>query len=88
VALESGEELHVELPFERSKVRVANAPNGSNGHTSIPTDGLDMERYVADLERDLIKAALRQSNGVQTRAAELLKLSYRSFRHLLKKYEL
>ncbi|HXZ81022.1 MAG TPA: sigma-54 dependent transcriptional regulator [Terriglobales bacterium] len=87
VALESGEELHVELPSERPKAR-ANGPNGSNGHTSIPTDGLDMERYVADLERDLIKAALRQSNGVQTRAAELLKLSYRSFRHLLKKYEL
>jgi len=25
---------------------------------------------------------------VQTRAAEMLKLSYRSFRHLMKKYEI
>ncbi|HMK31622.1 MAG TPA: sigma-54 dependent transcriptional regulator [Terriglobales bacterium] len=88
VALETGEELRIELPSERPKARTSNGPIGSNGHTSIPSDGLDMERYVADLERDLIRAALRQSNGVQTRAAELLKLSYRSFRHLLKKYEL
>jgi DNA-binding protein Fis len=45
-----------------------------------------MERYVADVERTLITSALQQSGGVQTRAAELLKLSYRSFRHLVKKY--
>jgi len=31
---------------------------------------------------------LAQSNGVQTRAADLLKVSYRSFRHLMKKYDL
>ena len=55
---------------------------------SLSPDGLDMERYVADVERTLIVSALRQCNGVQTRAAETLKLSYRSFRHLLKKYDL
>jgi two-component system response regulator PilR (NtrC family) len=59
-----------------------------NGHwVTIPVDGLDMERYVADLERSMLQSALRQSGGVQTRAAELLKLSYRSFRHLAKKYD-
>jgi len=36
----------------------------------------------------LLKSALDQSHGVQTRAADLLKISYRSFRHLMKKYEL
>jgi two-component system response regulator PilR (NtrC family) len=49
---------------------------------------MDMERYVADVERNLLQSALRQSGGVQTKAAELLKLSYRSFRHLMKKYDL
>ena len=49
---------------------------------------MDMERYVADLEKTMILNALKQSNGVQTKAADLLKLSYRSFRHLLKKYEI
>jgi two-component system, NtrC family, response regulator PilR len=89
VALESGNELHVELPAERSRPRAmaAVAGNGPSVAT-LPAEGMDLERYVADLERSLIQSALRQSGGVQTRAAEMLKLSYRSFRHLLKKYEI
>jgi len=86
VALESGDELNVDLPAERAKVRVG--VSSGNGSVAIPTDGLDMERYVADLERSMLQTALRQSGGVQTRAAELLKLSYRSFRHLAKKYDI
>jgi two-component system, NtrC family, response regulator PilR len=55
---------------------------------AILPEGLDMERYVAQIERSLLQAALNQSNGVQTKAAEVLGISYRSFRHLMKKYEL
>jgi DNA-binding protein Fis len=47
-----------------------------------------METYVAGIERALLQNALNQSNGVQTKAADLLDISYRSFRHLMKKYEL
>ncbi len=83
VALESTDELHVELLTERPRARGAAAVSVP---FSVPPDGLDLERYVAEVERSLIESALRQSGGVQTRAAELLKLSYRSFRHLLKKY--
>jgi two-component system response regulator PilR (NtrC family) len=54
----------------------------------LPPDGVDMENYVAEIERSLLQSALKQSNGVQTRAAEMLKLSYRSFRHLMKKYDI
>jgi two-component system response regulator PilR (NtrC family) len=54
---------------------------------SLP-EGIEMEKYVADIEKSLLLTALSQSNGVQTRAADLLKISYRSFRHLMKKYEL
>ena len=89
VALCTGSELQVDLPIERSKLRLAAAAIAGGGSTvSLPADGLDMERYVADLERSLLQSALRQANGVQTKAAEILKLSYRSFRHLLKKYDL
>jgi len=89
VALCTGNELQVELPVERTLVRAAAASvGGAPATVSIPADGMDMEGYVADLERALIQSALRQCNGVQTRAAEMLKLSYRSFRHLLKKYDL
>src|SRR5439155_7696509 len=89
VALETDNELHVELPAERPKARAAAAGAdipGSGASTStggVLPDGVDMEKYVADIERSLIQAALVQSHGVQTRAADLLKISYRSFRHLV-----
>ena len=86
VAMEPTDELHIELPAERTRAAAASA--GGNGAVSVPTDGMDMESYVADVERNLLQSALRQCGGVQTRAAEMLKLSYRSFRHLMKKYEL
>src|SRR5437667_5198308 len=91
VALETGEELRVELPVEKSKARAAAAGVGVGGAISagvVLPDGVDMEKYVADIERTLLQSALTQSNGVQTRAADLLKISYRSFRHLMKKYDL
>jgi two-component system, NtrC family, response regulator PilR len=87
VALETSEELRAEMEVERPRVR-AMAAAASNGHPHVSPDGLDLERYIADLERSLIEQALQQSGGVQTRAAELLKVSYRSFRHLLKKYNI
>ncbi len=96
VALEATDELHVDVPVERSKRPNAGAFEHSNGNgnghgngvPSLPNDGLDLEAYIEGLERGLIQSALKQSNGVQTRAAELLHVSYRSFRHLLKKYEI
>jgi two-component system response regulator PilR (NtrC family) len=86
--MEGGEELNITEPGERSKAKAAAASmgNGSPDSVGVPAEGIDMEAYVADLERSLLQSALRQSGGVQTRAAEMLKLSYRSFRHLAKKY--
>jgi two-component system response regulator PilR (NtrC family) len=90
VAMADGNPLKVELPNERSKARAAaaSATNGGAPGVALPADGMDMERYVADVERSLLQSALRRSQGVQTRAAEMLKLSYRSFRHMMKKYDL
>ncbi|HEU5414590.1 MAG TPA: sigma-54 dependent transcriptional regulator [Candidatus Angelobacter sp.] len=88
VAMETSDELRVDMEAERPRVRAMAAAANSNGHPHVSSDGLDLERYIADLERSLIEQALQQSGGVQTRAAELLKVSYRSFRHLLKKYNI
>jgi two-component system, NtrC family, response regulator PilR len=49
---------------------------------------MGMEAYVSGIERSLLQSALNQSGGVQTKAADLLGISYRSFRHLMKKYGL
>ena len=52
----------------------------------LPDDGLDLEKHMQGIEKKLIEAALVRSNGVRTRAADLLQMSYRSFRHYAKKY--
>src|SRR3954467_5683154 len=92
VALGAGDELHVDLPAERPRARAAAAGVGVDGASvmsdGVLPEGIDMEKYVADIERSLLKSALAQSNGVQARAADVLKISYRSFRHLMKKYDL
>jgi len=41
---------------------------------------------MAETERRYLQAALEGSDGVRTRAAELLKITYRSFRHYAKKH--
>jgi two-component system response regulator PilR (NtrC family) len=87
VALETTNELRVESP-EKAKAMAASV-NGSAGIArEVSGEGLDFEQYVADIEKQLIQSALKQAGGVQMRAADLLKVSYRSFRHLLKKYDI
>jgi two-component system, NtrC family, response regulator PilR len=88
VAMEATGELKVDLAADQPRARAAAAAATNGNHPNVPTDGMDFEKYVADIERSLIESALQQSGGVQTRAAELLKVSYRSFRHLLKKYDI
>ena len=92
VALEMTDELHVELPAERPKARAAaagvSAAMSDVAPGAVLPQGIGMEGYVANIERTLLQAALDRSNGVQTKAADLLSISYRSFRHLMKKYEL
>jgi two-component system, NtrC family, response regulator PilR len=59
-----------------------------NGRTQIPEGGLDLEKHIQEMEKAYIVAAVDACHGVGTRAAELLKMSYRSFRHYSKKYNI
>jgi len=46
--------------------------------------GVDLEQQIQDMEKVYIEEQLRMSDGVGTRAAELLRMTYRSFRHYLR----
>ena len=46
------------------------------------------ETTVEDITRAAIVRALRQAGGVKVKAAELLGMSFRSFRYYTKKYNL
>src|SRR5271167_3439904 len=60
--------------------------NGNGSGSILPAEGLDLEIYIQKLERSFLLAAMERSGGVRTRAADTLKMSYRSFRHYAKKY--
>jgi two-component system response regulator PilR (NtrC family) len=55
---------------------------------ALPTSGFDLEAHVKGIERGYIAEALKRADGVQVRAAELLGMSFRSFRYYVKKYNL
>ncbi|MGA7626121.1 MAG: sigma-54 dependent transcriptional regulator [Candidatus Acidiferrales bacterium] len=66
---------------------ISHGEGNGNGNSSIlPEGGIDLEMHIQKLERSFLLAAMERSGGVRTRAAENLKMSYRSFRHYAKKY--
>jgi DNA-binding NtrC family response regulator len=52
----------------------------------IPPDGIDLEAMLDQIERRYLQMALARTGGVQTRAAELLRVSFRQFRYKLQKH--
>ena len=85
VALSEGDLLGVDTlpPAVRGETEPAPA---SSGVSLAP--GFSLDRYLDDAERQHLLAALKAANNVKTRAAELLGLSFRSFRYRLAKHGL
>jgi len=52
---------------------------------TLPEEGLDLEAHLDQIRAQLMGQALERSNGIQTQAAELLCMSFRSFRYYAKK---
>ena len=89
VALETGKRVSMEgLPERITNFYQDFRHNGDHEikQSLIPDGGLDLESHVAATERAYLLAALERSGGVRVRAAELLRMSYRSFRHYAKKH--
>ena len=78
----------VPYPSVASAPASAPATNGTPSPQLMPEKGFDLEQHVQHLEREYIAEALRRSNGVKVKAAELLGMSFRSFRYYMKKYDL
>lgn len=54
----------------------------------FPEEGINLTAHLDQLEKTYILEALRRTLGNQTSAAELLRLSVRSLRHLLDKHDI
>jgi two-component system response regulator PilR (NtrC family) len=68
------------------------APDGAVGKqaSSLPDleEGFDLEALGEEFYRHYIALALERAGGVQTKAAEMLGMSFRSFRYYAKKFNL
>jgi two-component system response regulator PilR (NtrC family) len=84
IVLGTGENVTAEaLP---DSVRRQRQPQGMD--LDLPEEGLDLDNTLNKLELRLLTKALERSKGVQTRAAELLRLTFRQFRYKLQKHNL
>ncbi len=90
VALVTGAQLTAaQLPKEVVQAeQPARRRTGSvTANEPFPAEGVDLDRLVEDFEYHWIGRALDAADGVKTRAAELLGLTFRQFRYKLSKYE-
>jgi two-component system response regulator PilR (NtrC family) len=86
VALETGSQLSL----ENLSSYLENQLPAKKGAFDIdfPEEGIDLEKVVADLEKMLLLKALDRAKGVKKKAAELLRINFRSMRYRLDKYGL
>ncbi|MBI4414013.1 MAG: sigma-54-dependent Fis family transcriptional regulator, partial [candidate division NC10 bacterium] len=90
IALEQSDVLTAaSLPEEiRSWQPTEATPAAALAPPTIPPGGLNLEDVVSQVERKLLLEALEKAGGVQTKAAQILGINFRSFRYRLKKYGL
>src|ERR1700687_1268424 len=89
VALERGREISLPvLPARLAGYSGVGAAAITGGRLTIPAEGVDFEKEMADAERRYLQAGLEKADGVRTHAADVLKITYRSFRHYAKKHNI
>jgi two-component system response regulator PilR (NtrC family) len=62
-------------------------PDRQDVSLELPPEGLDLEATLDRIEQRYMQMALDRMGGVQTRAAELLRVSFRQFRYKLQKFQ-
>ncbi len=87
VALCQGPVVQIEdLPARMQSDRPE--PAGEEAAPEFPPDGVNLDALLAALEKRWLVAALDSADGNKTQAAKLLRMSFRSFRYRLAKYDL
>lgn len=85
------------LILDRSMIREKNLPSNvasgirpasSGSGIELPEEGIALEPLLEDIEKQYLHKALERSQGVKKKAAELLGMSFRSFRYRLAKFGL
>jgi len=77
----------------QKEVDIAGLPVNVRSFRGIPDcsqfeltdEGLNLDAYLANIEKQAILKAIEKSGGNRTKAAELLQISFRSIRYRLQK---
>jgi len=87
VALEGGATI---LP--ESLPPFVNTPSGrkmaSSNEIQVTTDGVDLDKIMGQIEKELLIKAIHTAGGVKKKAAKLLNITFRSMRYRVEKYNL
>jgi sigma-54 specific flagellar transcriptional regulator A len=59
-----------------------------NGFVNLPSDGIDLKKYLLNIEQDMIHQALADSNGVIQQAAKLLGVGRTTLVEKIKRYSI
>jgi two-component system, NtrC family, response regulator PilR len=62
--------------------------SGGSPATKLPEEGIDLEAHVDQIYRAHIAQALERAGGVQVKAADMLGMSFRSFRYYARKFNI
>ncbi|MFS4460370.1 sigma-54-dependent transcriptional regulator [Bdellovibrio sp. HCB2-146] len=60
----------------------------SSNEIEIGDDGLDLDKVMGQIEKELLVKAIHAAGGIKKRAAKLLHISFRSMRYRIEKYNL
>ncbi len=87
VALEAGATI---LP--ESLPPLVTTPSGrkmaSSNEIEMTDEGVELDKVIGQIEKELIIKAIHQAGGVKKKAAKLLKITFRSMRYRIEKYNL
>jgi two-component system response regulator PilR (NtrC family) len=88
VALEGGATILPESLPPMVNTISGNRKMASSNEIEIGDDGLDLDKVMGQIEKELLVKAIHSANGIKKRAAKLLHISFRSMRYRIEKYNL
>jgi two-component system response regulator PilR (NtrC family) len=60
----------------------------SSHEIQVTSDGVDLDRIMGQIEKELLVKAIHTAGGVKKKAAKLLNITFRSMRYRVEKYNL
>ena len=88
VALESGSVLMPESLPPLVQTAGGSTKLASAQDIVVGAEGLDLDKVMGQIEKEILVKAIHAAGGVKKRAARLLKISFRSMRYRVEKYGL